>query len=173
MQKAEIKQGVLVAEGFTMIEVIVVVVIISIAAVMAVPMFSGAASMQLRSAANIVASDLEYAKSLSIATQQRYEVKFDASAESYRIVDQAGNVIGHPVKKGFDYAVDFTADQRLNKVSIELVDFDTTDSVEFDYLGSPINGSGNPLNSGSIQLEAGGETMTISVAAVTGFVSIQ
>ena len=48
--------------AFTLIEVLIVMVILGIAAVAAVPMFSSAGSIQIRSAANIIAADLEYAK---------------------------------------------------------------------------------------------------------------
>jgi prepilin-type N-terminal cleavage/methylation domain-containing protein len=167
--------------GFTIIEIIVVVVILSIAAVIIAPMMSSAESVQLRTAANLIAADLEYAKNLSITRQQNYTVVFDAGSESYEIQDQSGTVIPHPVNKGFDYSVDFkgfdysvdfTSNSRLKEVDIDSVSFDSTSSVKFDYLGSPLNGSNNPLNSGLITLSAGSSTTTISVTAVTGYVSI-
>ncbi|MHC4630263.1 MAG: hypothetical protein ACYS9C_03205, partial [Planctomycetota bacterium] len=83
-----------------------------------------------------------------------------------------GAVISHPVKKGFDYVIDFRNDGRLDKVDIVDVDFDTTSEVKFDYLGSPYNGGGTPLNNGVISLQAGGTTKTVTVEPVTGFVSI-
>ena len=158
--------------GFTAIEIIVVVVILAIVAAMAVPMLSSAASMQVSSAANIIAADLEYAKSMAITRQQYYAVVFDALNERYWI-EQGGNVIPHPVKKGFDYLMDFRNNSRLNKVDISNVNFDSFQKVEFDYLGSVYNGGGGPLNSGVIILQAGGHTMTINVAPVTGYVTIQ
>jgi prepilin-type N-terminal cleavage/methylation domain-containing protein len=159
--------------GFTLIELLVVVVIISIAAVMAVPMMSSSASVQLSSAANLIAADLEYAKNLAIIHQQNYTVVFDDSAESYEIQDNSGTVISHPVNKGFDYRVDFTSgSSKLNKVDIFSVDFDSAGSVEFNYLGSPLNAGGSPLNQGIVTLKAGGTTTTINVAAVTGYISI-
>ncbi|MDT8302978.1 MAG: prepilin-type N-terminal cleavage/methylation domain-containing protein [Sedimentisphaerales bacterium] len=161
--------------GFTLVELLIVVVIISIAALTAIPMMSSAASMQIRSAANILTADLEYAKSMAISRAQNYSVVFDASADSYRIEDQNGNVLQHPVKKGFDYEIDFQNDGRLNKVDIVSVDFDSTSKVTFDYLGSPYNGNvtPGPLNSGVINLQAGSTNTIITVEPVTGYVSIQ
>jgi len=159
--------------GFTLVEVLIVVVIISIAALMAVPMFSSAGSMQIRSAGNIIAADLEYAKNMAITRGQNYSVIFDVTAESYRIEDQSGNVVSHPVKKGFDYVVDFKNDSRLNRVDITSVQFDpgAGNTITFDYLGSPYSGTG-PLNSGSIAISADGTTATIRVEPVTGYISI-
>jgi prepilin-type N-terminal cleavage/methylation domain-containing protein len=160
-------------KGFTIIELLIVVVIIAIAAMAAIPLSSSAASTQVRSAAQMIAADLEYAKSMSISRGQSYSVVFDEGAENYRILDQGSNLIKHPVKKGFDYIVDFSGDSRLSKVDLVDADFDGTEIVKFDYLGSPYDGGNNPLNSGSITLQAGGTTLTVNVEAVTGFITVQ
>jgi len=154
------------SSGFTMVEIIIVVVIIAIAAMMAGPMMTSAASMQIRSAANTIAADLEYAKSMAISRGENFSVVFDKAGDNYRIENQDGNVISHPVKKGFDYIIDFRKDSRLDKVDITAVDFNSTGKVTFDYLGSPDNG-------GYITLQAGGTTVNITVEPVTGFISIQ
>lgn len=150
--------------GFSLIEILIVVVIIAIAAAMAIPMMSSAGGIQVRSAANMVAADLEYAKSMAISRQKMYTVVFDKLTESYQIED-ANGVVYHPVKKGFKYIVNFSSDSRLDKVDIADVDFNSEEAVEFDYLGSPDNG-------GVITLQADGTTVTIIVEAVTGFISI-
>ncbi len=162
-----------ISGGFTLVELLIVISIIMIVALTAIPMMSSAASVQIRSAANMLTADLEYAKSMSISRAQNYSVVFDKDAESYRIEDQDGIVIPHPVKKGFGYVIDFQNDGRLNKVDIVDADFDATSEIKFDYLGSPYNGSDSPLNSGVISLQAGGTTTTVTVEPVTGFISIQ
>lgn len=157
--------------GFTLIEILIVVVILAIAAMTAIPMMSSAGSVQIRSAANMVAADLEYAKSMAIARGQNFSVVFDKNTDSYSIKDKTGNVIAHPVKKGSNYVVGLR-DKGLDKVDITDVDFDGTSTVKFDYLGSPYDGNNNPLNKGIIKLQAGGTTVTITVEPVTGFISI-
>ena len=161
--------------GFTLVELLIVIAIISIAALTAIPMMSSAASMQIRSAANMLTADLEYAKSMAISRAQNFSVVFDASADSYRIEDQYGNVLPHPVKKGFNYVIDFQNDGRLKKVDIISVDFDpgSDNTITFDYLGSPYSGTTSPLNSGVISLQAGGASTTVTVEPVTGFISIE
>jgi len=152
--------------GFTIVELLIVVVILAIIGLTALPMISSAGSVQIRSAANMISADLEYARSLAISRGQNFCVEFDKNTERYWIEDQAGNVIPHPVKKGFDYIVDFQNDGRLNSVDITNVDFNMTATVLFDCLGSPDNG-------GTVILQADAHTTTISVEPVTGFISIQ
>jgi prepilin-type N-terminal cleavage/methylation domain-containing protein len=152
-------------DGFTLIEIIIVVVILAIAAMTVIPMMSSGGSVQIRSAANMIAADMEYARSMAISRGQNYSVVFDESSDSYSIKDQSDTVIPHPVKKGFDYTVDFQNDGRLNKVNITSVDFNSADSVTFNCLGSPVDG-------GTINLNADGITATITVEPVTGYISI-
>lgn len=152
--------------GFTMVEIVIVVVIIGIAALIAVPMMSSAASLQIRSAANMIAADIEYTKSMAISRGQKHSVVFDKDADSYKIVDSGGNVIQHPVKKGFTYIVSFQNEKRLNQVDITSADFGGSQTVTFDCLGSPDNG-------GSVVLQADGTTRTVTVEPVTGFITIQ
>ena len=150
--------------GFTIIEILIVVVILAIAAMTAMPMLSSAGSVQVRSVANMIAADLEYAKSLAITKGQLFSVDFDTSGDSYEIKDQSGTTISHPVKKGFDYVIDLQ-DEGFESVDITGANFSGVSEVEFDYLGSPDNG-------GSVTVQGGGTTLTISVEAVTGYVTV-
>jgi prepilin-type N-terminal cleavage/methylation domain-containing protein len=150
--------------AFTLIEILIVVVILAIAAMTAVPMLSSASSMQIRSAVNLIMADLEYAKSMAISRGQNYSVVFDVSSDSYSIQDQGGNVIPHPVKKGQSYTISFPNEGRLSRVDIANVDFSGGQTVQFDCLGSPDHG-------GTITLQAGDMTATVTVEPVTGFIS--
>ena len=169
----------IISSGFTMVEMIIVVIIIAISAAIVIPMMGSAASMQIRSAANMIAADLEYAKSMAISRGQNFTVVFDKAAESYSIKDQSGSIIAHPVKKGFNYVIDFRNDRRLNEVDIEEVDFDSGSHPEitFDCLGSPYSGIGtatplDPADPGQIKLKAGNFNIFIKVEPITGFISI-
>ncbi|MHC4289360.1 MAG: prepilin-type N-terminal cleavage/methylation domain-containing protein [Planctomycetota bacterium] len=160
--------------GFTLVELIIVVVILSIAALMAVPMVSSAADMQVRSAANQIAAHLDYAKSMAITHQQSHSVVFDVSNEIYQVQDAVGNLIDHPVNPG-SFVVDFS-NTELDKVDITSADFDgdITRAITFDYLGSPYSGTDTttPLNSGQIILQANDFSITVSVEPITGYVTI-
>ncbi len=160
------------SSAFTMVELLIVMIIISISAMLVIPMIGSASGMQLSSAANMIASDLEYAKGIAIGRGQNFSVIFDTSSDSYWIEDQNGNTISHPVKKGFDYVIDFGSESRLDKVNISGVNFDGTASVKFDYLGCPYNGNDTTLNSGVITLTTGETNKTVNVEPITGFISI-
>jgi len=161
--------------GFTLIEIIMVVVILGIVAFMAIPMVSNAADIQVRAAANRIAADIDYAKSMAITHQRSYSVVFDPANESYEVQDENGNVIEHPVNPG-NFVVDFSTDANLSRVNLADADFDPDSnlSVTFDYLGSPHSGTaaGNPLNSGQITLTADNFTLVVNVEPVTGYVTI-
>ena len=150
--------------AFTLIELIVVIVIISIAAAMVVPMMSSAGDIQLRSAANKLAADLEYAKSMAISRGQTYTVVFDTTEDSYQIEDSSDTVITHPVRKG-NYIEQFGGTSTLSKVRISNANFNGGPSVTFESIGSPDNG-------GAVTLTAGNDTIIVNVEAVTGYISI-
>ena len=155
--------------GFTIIEILIVVVIIAIAAMMAVPMIGSADSMQVRSAADVIAADLEYARSMAISRQREYTVVFNASNESYQLEDSSvsGEAIEHPVRKGFKYIIDFGSSSQLNRIDIVDAAFGGTLRISFSSAGAPVPSSG-----GVVSLRAGETTATISVEPVTGFIMI-
>ena len=162
--------------GFTLIEVLIVVVIIGITAMMAVPMLTAAGSVQVRSAANMLAADLEYAKSMAISRGQRYSVSFDTADENYWLLDEDGDTIEHPVRKGFSYSFDFDESDRLSDVVISSCAFEpgSRSVVTFDYLGCPYSGSdmSNALSSGYVRLRGGKVTLDVNIEPVTGYISI-
>jgi prepilin-type N-terminal cleavage/methylation domain-containing protein len=166
--------------GFTLVELIVVVVIISIAAVLAVPMLSSASSLQVKSAATMVAADLEYAKNMAISRQQNYAVIFDVTNSSYQIQAETSpgtwEVVTHPITPSKSFVIDFAAESHVDSVTISSVDFNSNQTITFDYLGAPYSGqsTGAGLNgSGQISLQADSYSMTINVEPITGYVTIQ
>jgi Tfp pilus assembly protein FimT len=123
----------------------------------------------------MVASDLEYAKSMAISTGKIYKVVFDTAAatEGYSLKNSADTVIAHPVRIGQKYTISFATDSRLNKVDITSTTFGTGDTIKFDYLGAPLDGAGAALNNGEVVLTAEGSTMKVKIESVTGYISIE
>ncbi len=149
--------------AFTLVELLVVVVILSIAAAMVVPYAIGTSEMSCQAAARRLMADLEYAQSQAIVTQTPVTVTFDGSANSYTIANQSGTLI-HPITKK-DYVVDFDIEETFKGVTISFVSFDSGTAVSFDALGAPSFG-------GTVDLAAGSWTYRVMVAAVTGRISV-
>jgi hypothetical protein len=166
-----------------MVEILIVVVILAIAAMVAIPTLGSAADMQVRAAANKIAADLDYAKGLAITRQRNFTVVFfpDSEILSYEIrsVDEAGAVfvIAHPVLGGL-FQVNLRNERNLGRVDIASANFDNNadNAVTFNYLGSPFAGTvastGSELNSGQVSIQAGTFGLTVNVEPMTGYVTI-
>ena len=126
---------------------------------------------QAYAATEKIVADIEYARNMAITRGGTYSVRFDTTNESYQIEDPNGSVIEHPINK-VDYIVDLANHTDLNQVDIVSASFDSTSVLKFDYLGSPYDGTGNPLTSGSIVVHSDAVTQTISVEPMTGVLSV-
>ncbi len=162
--------------GFTLVEVLMVLLILGIAATIVIPMINDTSDLQVTSAARQIASTLLYAQTASISSQQQYQVVFDTGANSYEVQDSLGNVIVDPVA-GSPYQIAYPNDRRTQNVSIDTANFDGSNTVWFDRLGAPYGGtisaSPPPLSTGQVEVRVKDKTMTITVEPVTGRITIQ
>ena len=170
--------------AFTLVELLVMLMIIGIAGVIAIPMLAGSSDLQLAAAVREVNAALLFAQSNAIATQQRYQVVFDADAESYEVQDEDGVIIDDPTKKmptgatnpdDYKFKVVYINHSRFKKVTVTSVNFDGSSIVWFDRLGMPYSGpiiDNTPLNSGLVTLSADNFSTTISVEPISGQVKI-
>ena len=154
--------------GYTLVEVLIIVTIIGIAAAIVVPNMLAAGTLGVQAAARIIISDILYAQNDAIAQQDNRRVVFDPDNESYRLADDSGVTLTAKWKNGSNsnYIVDFTSDSRFQGVVIASADFGGTPTLEFDALGGPLNG-------GTVEIEFQGTRYRITVAAFTGRVTVQ
>jgi len=167
------------AVGFTLAEMMVVVIIIGIAASVIIPMIGDSSDLQLETAARQLASTLLFAQTYAIANQKKYQVVFDTANHSYEIQDENSQVIKDPTgtsnAENYFFKVTFPECKHLRKVGIDNVNFDGTNKVWFDRMGMPYRGEiadATALASGSVTLKAADRNMVITVEPVTGRIKI-
>ena len=155
--------------GFTLAELLVVIVILGIAAMVVIPTIHDNHDFEVSSAARLLVADLMFAQTYAIAQKHDYQVVFDMANETYEIQNpDDGSVITHPVNKT-PYRVDFPASEHMNEVTLTTADFDATNLVRFNSLGIPYNGGGNQLAArGKVTLSAGKFNVDVTVEPISG-----
>ena len=163
------------AKGFTLIEVIMVIVILGIIAWIAFPQVSPFGEITLRAAAHRVAADLRYAQAQAISHRQVHGVLFDPVAESYWVYAPIpATPVVDPASRGKTLRVDFTTRTEYRGVTILSASFGTTPGVRFDYFGVPRDTAGVDLAAtGRVILTASGQLDTIDVSPETGKVTVR
>jgi MSHA pilin protein MshC len=129
------------SRGFTLVELIMVVVLISILAVSVVPKFLDTSGFSLAGGASMAAADIRYTQELAMGTHASKSIVFTSGNTYYTVGSQTVNL---PSKVSISSGATFT----------------------FNSLGEPTAGGG-----GSVTLSAGAETKTITVESYTGRVS--
>ena len=127
--------------GFTIIELMMVVVLIGILAVSVVPKFVDTSGISLVGAAAMVAADIRYTQELAMSTNSSKTIVFTTSNDNYTVDSRNVDL---PSKVSISSGMTFT----------------------FNSLGEPTTGGGS-----SVTLSAGAETKTITVENYTGRVS--
>jgi len=146
-----------------MVELMVVIVILAVAAVMVLPYATGTSSLKAQSAARMAMADLEWAQNQAIVLQSDVTVTFSVPGNSYTIAKQS-QPLKHPITHN-DFVVDLNARQGLEGVSIVSAAFGGTPQLTFQALGQP-------ASAGSVVLAAGAHTYQVTVAPVTGRITV-
>ena len=142
-------------KGFTLIEVIVYLSIVSIVSMIAIPSISYFQELKLKVDARNVASDIRYTKFLTIINGTEHKIVFQQ--DGYKIIDNTQKVIkSYILNKGVIFE-DFELNRGPTKVN---------------YMCYNING--DPTASGTLILTKtdGKKKMKLTIVPVTGRVSI-
>jgi Tfp pilus assembly protein FimT len=158
--------------AFTLVEILIVVLVLMIAAAIVIPNIGSADDSQAVSAAAILQSDLEVARSMAMTTQVPHSVVFSPDRQSYKVVANYTGVayasavaINQPVLKGQPYEVRLNGLNGMDRISVTSIAFGGQPYVTFQSLG-------DPTAAGSVVLNAGNIIMTVSVESMTGIVSV-
>lgn len=153
--------------GFTLVELIIVVLVMAIAAALAVPMMGNTAVNKLKGAASMLAADLAYAQVESIAHgDDRRLLIFDNPSDTYHIAaaSDVATPINHPISKQ-PYLIDYGSGsaESLVGVTINSYSLNGDDQLGFDMYGA----LDQPIDA-TITLGCEGMTITVTADANTG-----
>jgi prepilin-type N-terminal cleavage/methylation domain-containing protein len=164
--------------GFTLVEILCVVVILGIASAIILPQIGSRSDLIASSGARVLMADLIYAQNRAISLQKPHFVRF--SNQTYTVSDTTTmTAITHPVTKN-PYTLTFNIKNTpLESVQLNGVGFGGTSTVlRFDEMGSPYSydigtGTSTPLGAaGTIEIQSGNCKLTISVEPYTGETSV-
>jgi prepilin-type N-terminal cleavage/methylation domain-containing protein len=175
--------------GWSLIELLTVVVVLGVAAMIVIPYAASGASASGQSAARLLVTDMLAAQMDAVATQNFRRVHFYSDGSGWCILELDAGELADP----FDpitatYAEDavesqgqnqqsitnFVKDARFRNITIENVNFGTGfEYITFDPTGGILANDGSPSLGGSVEITSGKFTWTITLAPLTGKVSVR
>ncbi|MEN0019558.1 MAG: type II secretion system protein [Planctomycetota bacterium] len=175
-------EGMRARGGYTLIELIITIVILAIAAAVMIPSMGGGAELRLRAAARTVISDITFAQADAAAFQDTRAVQFDTAANRYtvsemRVTGNGTNVQFEPLyfaRGPNDRFVVDIGSAGFGSTVIASADFDGDETLAFDELGTPVLSSDPTTTSdgGKVTLTLADATLEVNIAPYTGRVSV-
>ncbi|RMD60572.1 MAG: prepilin-type N-terminal cleavage/methylation domain-containing protein [Planctomycetota bacterium] len=155
--------------GFTLIELLITLAALAIVAAVALPSGRLDNRVQLSAAATMLASDLEYAQSLTLSAPGDPAIlRVAANSSGYWVARKSAPTtpIARP-DTGEPYQVVFGAGAARRLEGVTIAKLAPAGDVEYDAFGR-LAGGVDAL----FQLKAGAATMVVSVSASTGAVTV-
>ena len=171
--------------GYTLIELIMVIAVLGLAAALLVPHMVNLDSMTVQATVRLIIADLSFAQSDALANQEYRRVHFYDDGRGYCLfrvteadyatpadLDDA-DYIFDPLSAMRRYIVDFTQDDRYEGVTIESVDIDTgRREITYDALGGTVITPNIPGTGGEIIVAFGEERYRLQIAPFTGKLTV-
>lgn len=180
--------------GFTLIEVLMIVVVLGIAGVMVVPSMSQTGVLRVQAAVRTLVSDISLMQSEAVAFQERRAVwfgivpRFNTDTGVWEFVEGNGYTMAavtgpeltltadaliDPDVRARPMGRDFSSGE-FGEATLSDVDFNGGDLLIFDELGGPVAelDGPDPGTGGTLNLNGSGATFRIDVQAFTGRVVV-
>jgi prepilin-type N-terminal cleavage/methylation domain-containing protein len=167
--------------GFTLVEILMVVVILGIASAIIIPGLGTRDDLKSAAAARLVMADIMYAQNRAVAQQKKHYVRF--AGQQYTLSDTTAlTAIDHPLQPAHSngkYVVTFGpgGTTGLETCSLGAVTVGATTTLGFNDLGEPFAFSGvteTPLTApATIEVQSGAFSLTVRVEPYTGECSVQ
>lgn len=165
--------------GYTLIEVLVVITVLGLAAAMIVPSMGSTGVLRIQAAARQVVADITFAQSDALAYQARRAVVFLPAQNRYVVcavngaeVDPETDAIFSPSGGKYDVTIDA---EKMGGAQITMAQFDGDSNVlVFDEMGGPVQApdSAKPSSGGFVQITGSGFIYRVEVEPYTGRVTV-
>jgi len=149
--------------GFTLIEILVVVVILGITATLSMDLIGSTdASQRADRAAREAVVAVRYARMLAMTTSATYGIEFDKGNKRFQVFQTTGsNVVNQTLIGGGTYVVNLSRTELAGTTMVPTINGDTTDPYDVTY-----NALGSTTNYGTVAFSYGGFTRTVTIPAV-------
>lgn len=177
--------------SYTLVELIIVMAVLALAAAILVPHMVGRDTMMLQSAIRLMISDLSFAQSDALANQEFRRMVFYDDGRGYCLIvvptanyttpldldDPTVEYVYDPLGRMGQYKVDFSADKRFEGVTITAANLDGValadrPEITYDALGGTIISNGDPGLGGTIVISFDDQSYQITVSPFTGKLTV-
>lgn len=162
------------AAGYTLAEVLIVVLILGIGSALVIPQIGSTSVLRVQAAVRTLVADINLIQTDAMARQESRAIIFDVSTNSYKLVVVPGNSV-EPTPENTIYTVDFNNGARFHDSKIIAANFDGDPVLIFDELGGPIVSPGTTMPSagGTATITGSGSTFDVKIEPYTGRVTVE